>query len=478
MSILNLDYSSFDKFATQLCMHHEVDWLKQSPSEATAVLTKRIKYGSKLLSLSCDIQRTAALECLAAALGFPNWHGLSKHLAQAPNLTGREIPAYWVERLKFGLILLPTPQSNSPVPPSLLQAFEDLAFRLAAAAKCRPELVLDTVCAPLCGDISWHLVTTKSSLDTTSPLYCFDPQRGRFTASSECSELEESLYQVVQDSFQNADRWRKAISWLETAISKQPGFLEAGFRLADMQYSDGGYLTAFKTVKKFIQLAEGLIPRDFENQISWSEASNRFYIRMLWLEIDLLHRFGDIPGCLEKAEYLQSLNARDEFLVSLIYPLFLLEQGEYSQAANAAADIETGDAAGVSGVVQFFCLFAIGSHKRAVRRLVESVIDTPDVLTFLLGHGTADPEYEPVATLLNFASRSYESIPNLKDECLLMLADPFIQDALDQIKEQREKIRAKGLPSFSDQIATDELVVQLKRKLTVHFLSWTAKTRH
>lgn len=442
MSNFKLDYSSFERFADDIDERATKFWFSHNPLGISCSLRDRIKFGAKILANACNIQRSRALECFAGALLFHNWHSLSVHLNRASDFPKHAAPDNWVEPLKYTLVLLIVDDTEIALQPNQITAFEDFATRLSQEASCPVELVLDTVCAGFCGGADWAAVKSRKTLNATSPLYQFEidhlaPGTGRFTLSRACEHLISELDDYYQGE-KTPEELQVAEKWIKSALVSQPDFLECGLCLAQIYYDQGNLQVAYATTQTFIKKAELLIPKGYRGKIEWGWITNRFYHRLLWLQMTIFHDAEWMRKCLASARKQLRLNPNDNLGVRHIYPLMLLEVGDFEKAAKAArfrGDCSRGDVA----LVQAFCRVALGDRPGFVKFLAAALFTLPILRRFLMDDDSEMPDgddgYRGVIpdldTFVRYAWPAYISVPGLQAACIDFLEDPFVRDAED-----------------------------------------------
>lgn len=444
MSNLTLDYSSFDRFAGDVDERGTKFWYSKNPVGVSNSLKNRIKFGAKMLATACNIPRSKALECFAGALQFHNWHSLSVHLNSAADLTNGDAPDHWVEPLKYTLVLLIASDTEVAMQDNQITAFEDFATRLSQEADCPVELVLNTVCAGFCGETSWSAVRNRKTLNASAPLYKFeidhlDPGTGRFTESRACAQLVSDLDERYQGD-RTPEELQAAETWMKSALVSQPDFLECGLCLAQIYYDQGNLQAAYDTCQTFIKKAEGLIPKGYRGKIEWAWLTNRFYHRLLWLQMSIFHEADMMRKCLASARKQLRLNPRDNLGVRHIYPLMLLEVGEYEKAAKAAR--LRGESRGDIALMQAFCRFALGDRPGFVKKLAEALFSLPILRLFLMDDDSELPEGDDgyrgvipdLETFVRYAEPAYVSVPGLHAACVAFLEDQFVSNAEKQLR--------------------------------------------
>ncbi|EPG8943960.1 hypothetical protein L4Z64_001367 [Pseudomonas aeruginosa] len=471
MSNITLDYSSFDCLAGDLHEYGIKFWYSRKPEAVSAEIKNRVKFGGKMLAVACNLQRSSALECFAAALGFQNWHNLSSHLNRSGDFPNGRAPDDWVEPLKFTLVLLVRNDTEVPLQPKQIAAFEDLGARLAQQAGCSLELVLDTVCAGLSGEQTWAAVKRRNPLNATTPLYRFEvdqliPGTGRFVVSGACEQLISELDGYYQGP-KSPEQLQRAESWINAALVRQPDFLECGLCLAQIYYDQGNLQDAYTTLQKFIKKADQLIPKGYRGKIEWTWITNRFYHRMLWLQMTMFHDADWMRNCLASARKQLHLNPGDNLGVRYIYPLMLIEVGEFEKADKAARFRD--ESGGHVALVQAFCRFSLGDRPGFIQSITTALFDLPILRRFLLDDDSDLPDgddgYRGVIPAMNTFTRyawpAYLAVPGLQAACIDILADPLFQDAENQLRASWRGFWRRG----PDSVGTIQGWLELKAKL-------------
>ncbi|MCV4065596.1 hypothetical protein OD783_35545 [Pseudomonas aeruginosa] len=447
--------AQFDVVAADLCLDAAGYWFRVNPSPSSKALLERIKDCARMLSKAGSIQRTKALECMAGALGFPNWHTLNAHLNKPDSFSG-EISNNWLDRLTHSIILMVDTAPDLALPASQIVAFRELAERLSRISGCPVDTILDKVCAGLCGASNWLSVETRSPLQTTEPLYRFEidriePNSGRFIESPACEQLIEELDSIYQDAT-TADEIRKARIWIEKTLVKQPGFLEAGLCLAQIHYdtNDGDLRLALSTIDRFIKQTEALIPTGYRGKILWGWVSNRFYHRMLWLRMNIYQQADWMREALKGARKQLRLNPTDNLGVRYIYPLMLLETEQYEKALKAARfPKESGHQV---ALIRSFCFYTTGNKPKFIKELTTALFDLPVLREILLDGAeevAEEDRYRGVIpsmdVLIQYAWPAYMSAPGLTKACIEFLSEPIVKQAETELARiSHDRINKNG----------------------------------
>lgn len=289
----------------------------------------------------------------------------------------------------------------------------------------------------------------RSPLNASAPLYRFVVHEqdaeggvgGCFEESPACGQLVEQLDEAWQgyDGFTKPQK-KRARGWVEAALALQPGFLEAGLALAWMQ-RDEEPAQALVTAAATLREAEALIPKGFKGRILWGHLGNRFYHRLLWLQLKLNHEQGRADAAARVARKLLRLNPGDNLGVRYVLPLLLLEEGEVAAARRALKAVA--DEHGLTAAAtRAFVAFAEAKSAEFRRELATALFTLPVLRAFLLndskalapgesGYRMVQPDMETFAV---FAWPSYCSLPGLRQACTAFLAEPAVHVAEHELR--------------------------------------------
>lgn len=479
MSTSDDEYSTVDILSYRLGVGLPRFWYERNPDGFISEWTDRIKLGAKMLRRACDMQHSKALDCLAVAIGFPSWYALSSHLTKMASASSTDRSPELMKKLKSALVLLIYPDPEIALTPAQKLAFEELGAKLAAASGVSVGLILDAVCAGYCGATSWQSVMDRNPLNAATPLYNFNieevvPRSGYFVESNACTQLIEQLDEVYQGySTHTLKDKRKAKAWIESSLIRQPGFLEGGLCLAQIYYDEDNLSAARTTIEEYIKRAERLIPKGFRGQIIWGSISNRFYHRMLWLRMTIYHDAGWGWYYLKDARKQLRLNPNDNLGVRIIYPLMLLDTGEYEKAAKAARFQNQGGHE--QSLVRAFTRFAIGDQPGFIENLTEALFDLPILRLFLMDDPGDLPEGDEgyrgvipdMGTFVDYAWPAYLAVPGLRKACTVFLTDPIVEEAETQLRRYWNRFWQRGAEAVGDfygwQSLKSELTVSIQQ---------------
>ncbi len=435
---------AFDRAAQALDIGVESFWFNQYPAEQAGKLEARIKMAAKLLGKATGLQHSQALDAVAQALRFPAWHHLTAHLGRASEFKPGPLPPGWLDALSAATLLTVVPEDDVTLPAAQLDAFEAFGETLAMLIDAPKQRVLDGVSAALCGGRSWREVRNRSPLNAVEPLYHFQVfEQDAEGGVGGCFELSPACHQLVEeldDCWQGYDDFTKpqkkrARAWVESVLVAQPGFLEGGLALAWMQ-RDAKEAEATKTAARFVRAAEVLVPKGFKGRILWGHIGNRFYHRLLWLQLGLSHEHGDSEAAAKVARKLLRLNPGDNLGVRYVLPFLHLEQGEVAAARRSLKAIA--DEPGLTAsATRAFVAFAADDPESFRGEMVTALFTLPVLRSFLLndpmalpagesGYRSVQPDME---TFAEFAWPSYSIVPGLRKACLALLAEPAIREA-------------------------------------------------
>lgn len=444
---------AFDRAAQALDIGVESFWFNQYPAEQAGKLEARVKMAAKLLSKATDLQHSHALDAVAQALRFPAWHHLTTHLGRAEGFKPGPLPPGWLDALSATAVLTVVPADDVTLPAAQLDAFEAFGETLAMLTDSPKQRVLDGVSAALCGGKSWKEVRNRSPLNAVEPLYHFqvfeqDAEGGLggcFELSPACHQLVEELDERWQgyDDFTKPEK-KRARAWVESVLMAQPGFLEGGLALAWMQ-RDAKEDEALKTATRFVRAAEALVPKSFKGRVLWGHIGNRFYHRLLWLQMCLNHDSGASEAAAKVARKLLRLNPGDNLGVRYVLPFLQLEQGEVAAARRSLKAIA--DERGLTAAAtRAFVAFAEENLELFRREMVTALFTLPVMRSFLMndpkalppgesGYRSVQPDME---TFAEFAWPSYSIVPGLRKASLALLAEPAVREAEQELAEYWE----------------------------------------
>ncbi|UNJ30242.1 hypothetical protein [Ralstonia pseudosolanacearum] len=439
---------AFDRTADELDLHGESFWFNHAPEKSASLLEERIKLTAKLLAKMTGSTHSAALNVLAQAFRFPAWHHLSRHISQATEFDGASLPSGWLDALSAAIVLKARPEDDVALSPDRRAALEKLAGTLSMLSDFPVQKVLDEVIARLCGGADWREVCERHPLKAKAPLYGFTVLddadatclSGSFSESPACSELIRELDDQWQgyDEFTAAQK-RRARQWVTGALTAQPGFLEGGLALASMEREDGPEI-ALQTAARYVRKANALIPKGFEGSLPWCHVSNRFYHRLLWLQLELNHELSDSATAARIARKMLRLNPNDNFGVRYVLPYVLLDQENVTGARRALNPI-AGEEGLTAAATRAFVAFAGGRRDEFRRELAMALFTLPALRCFLLndwealpldelGYRSIQPDME---TFGQFAWSTYCAWPGLREACEQFLAEPMVLKAEQEL---------------------------------------------
>jgi hypothetical protein len=436
-------------------------FVRTNPERHMSRLVERVKFAAKLLSRVTKIQHSRALDTVAHAVRFPTWHHLLFQLELANGTPNGGLSDAWFNSFSGAVVLWVEPEKEVPLAPVQIEAFERFGQTLAMLTDVPVQSVLDDVCAGLCAGRNWADVRALSPLKATSPLYSFvvdSTQAGEcghgggFVDSAACRALIEELDDKWQgyDQFSKPEK-RQARQWVETALASQPGFLEAGLALAWMQ-RDAGEPEATSTVARFIKQSEALIPQGFRGLVPWGNTNNRFYHRLLWLQMELYHEVADLPSAMRVGRKQLRLNPGDNLGLRFVMPLMQLEQLKFEAARREAEKNLQGEWDVTAKVITAFCEYAVGNQAEFRHGLASSLISLPWLRLFLLNQSKPLPDGDDGFRTMRpdemvfskFVRPAYRAVPGLMNACKSFLAEPLVLQAEAELRQYWKGYWRKG----------------------------------
>lgn len=419
-------------------------YYQNRPHRLVSDISARLKEAAKYLAQGLGLPRSKALEALAVAGGFSSWHHLSAHLTKGESAEKGTLSDAWFSALAPLLVLLI--ESPPEVIPDLEveQAYEVLASQLSHVLKVPSETLQDILCARMCGDVSWAALLNRTPLAAKLPLYRFvvseHSGQGVFVASKACAALSEELDEQWPGGLLTKTSRNRVKKWLDTCLRLQPNFLEGWFTLAFVE-DDARAHQALATVSHGVTLAEALIPKGFEGEISWGDLDNRFYLRMLFQQQLLLNKAQQYGAAVEVAEKLLRICPRDNLGVRYTAPLLLLSSGQYTTAKKAcqALNDETSHSA---AAIRAFVHYANGERAAFIQALLSGLFTLPWLRLFLTRSKGPLPEHDTgfrgvqpdLDTFCDFANPAYDAVPGLRREGLAVLANPWVIQAESELR--------------------------------------------
>ena len=444
-SIHSTGDQAFERACQALGLMSEAFWFRSRPAEQAERLTGRIKLASKLLARATGLAHSLALDKVSQALRFPAWHHLSAHLARAEAWAAGP-PVGWLDALQAAPVLLPAHDDEVALPAGHLQALEQFGAALAMLTDAPLQQVQDDVLARLYGGQRWIKVRQRHPLKATRPLYSFqvhpqgaegDGPEGVFQVSAACAELVEELDEVWQGYREfTAVHKRQARRWVDQALAAQPGFLEAGLALASMQHTAKDPAAAV-TVGHWVKQAEALVPKGFKGTMPWGHVDNRFYHRLLWLQMTIGSEWGDLPLATRAARKQLRLNPRDNLGVREVLPGLLLRQGQVDAARRSLKHL-AGEVGLGASALRSFVAFAAGEVRLYRRELALALFTLPWLRAMLLGSKagalaageTGFRQVRPdLELLLDFAWPAYDAVPGLRAATERLLGEAKVVEA-------------------------------------------------
>ncbi|WP_158682602.1 hypothetical protein [Pseudomonas sp. XWY-1] len=307
------------------------------------------------------------------------------------------------------------------------QLLNEFGARLSSITGLSLQRVMDSVCAALCQAASWSDVEGRNPQLATTPLYEFfyydGIKQGYLKSSSACDQLCEHL----DDSNADSPDFK---SWVEETLSHQPGFMEGAVDLALDLNDQGRYEDAVAILDRTIKLIERIIPTNFRGFMDPDYGRNETYLHLLYIRSYSNFQVGEDKKALRDARRLLRLDPCDEMGIRYLYPLMLLETGEYEAANHATKHLR--HKCHINLAIIAFCKFAIGDRLAFEYYLTLALIDIPSLRWFLKGEdecledGDGDcriySDNDDLSDFFEFAWDTYQSVDGLANACVELLS--------------------------------------------------------
>lgn len=402
--------------------------MNSNPQWWCSELEERLKFSAKLLNRLSGVGHSASLEAVAKSIRFESWHMVSNHLKKGKEHQPFNVPDTWLDQLNHAYFLL----VNSPVDIKISDEFfedhYDFAGLLASHTGLSDKPLLDNVSASLCGAKTWAELLSRDPLKTVSPLFGFTTEYdegGEFRVSEACQQLIEQLDDLYPDPYTQLDTQEtksNRYAWSTKVLADQPTFYPAMLDVSQYLFDYGDFDASNSTITKAIESAEALIPAGFKRKIPWYSLNNRFYHRMLWLQMESRHAIKDFRRALVSARKQLRLNPNDNLGVRYVIPLLLLQDGQYEKAIKFA-DTKLADEGALSSLILAFCCFAYGERAGFVSYLIRTLIHEPEFKRVLLnddkvllpGDDGSRGLSSDLESYHNFIWFAYNSVPKLRN---------------------------------------------------------------
>lgn len=222
---------------------------------------------------------------------------------------------------------------------------------------------------------------------------------------------------------------------------------------------EAGEAIASSTVARFIKQSEAL-PEGFRSRVVWGNTSNRFYHRLLWLQMEL-HHAGDLQSALRVARRLLRLNPGDNLGIRFVVPLMLLQQQKFDTAFREADKNLQGEWDITAKVIRTFCDFAVSNLVEFRHGLASSLISLPWLRLFLLNQSKPLPDGDdgfrsmrPDELIFSkFVWPAYRAVPGLMDACKSFLAEAQVKRGESELRQYWKSYRQK---SEAERVGTHE----------------------
>ncbi|WP_019335002.1 hypothetical protein [Pseudomonas syringae] len=420
--------------------------IRNDPQAAAAALLIRIKLGGKLLSTGAHIPRMTALEHMARALGFADWHALQIHLNGAKNLQPSCVPEWWIERLKYALVPVISISEETGLSPAQVNAFEDFAQKLSEHTHVPQSTLLNVVCARYFGKSLWAYIRKEGVVESGNRLYSFlllGPYLdiGEFRQTIDSAQLNFDVDEVYEEyeSDPTDESLLIAKQKIFAILEQNPELIEAGLWLGELYYAEGSYTNALRVVNSSIKQANDLIPKGFHGEINWRCIGNRFYTRLYNLRMRIYRCLGRLDHSLRDARKLKRLSVNVDFGAAEKIPLILLQMGDFERAARSASAVKNG--VGLKNLARAFCSFVKKDQLGFQLALFSALCEMPPLCKviaprsrmILLSEVGAMEVENYRQDLSDFVWPAYTAVPGLAQACRKFVANDLIVEAIRDV---------------------------------------------
>lgn len=325
---------------------------------------------------------SSALEQVARAAGFPNWHALHTLVQGIIDDFNPEVhwprPKGGGERIKPLISAIPflaCAATDCPPTAEQKEALKKVASQLSLACGCPISSLLDMI-GKMNGADTWEELLSRRPQEATGPLYQFfvdEDGSGRFAVSSACAALIEQQDKLFDGYHSLSETQQREFDrHLEDVLARRPDFLEGLLaRTEVMRYTPDQHHRVGKVFGDAIRQADALMPAGFKGEISWAEHSNRFYHRLLY-EAMVWHAHSDHPAkALALARRQLRINRSDNLGVRMWLPVLLCAHGQLADADKACQKMTQNDGYSDSGVelIRAICHFANQRYQESAESL-------------------------------------------------------------------------------------------------------------
>lgn len=353
---------------------------------------------ARFLRKDLGLSHSAALECVAEACGFPNWHALNSAATRiaAEQWDSRETDYEQKDRAAqrhldtFAGALPLLVQCDVDLAPDekALRGLEAFAEALAAGSGLTPVRARDLL-AHMHGADDWGALRARDPVGSARPLYAFDAKRGAFNWSSACQALvdkQDSCFQLDGDTVSTELRHldeAACIAWIAKTCSERPDFLEGWLALGTALLDRGADNDAGRCFRDAIRQADALIG-DYRGQIVWASLDNRFYHRLLYVFMEWSERRGYLKQAIRLARRQLRLNPNDNLGLRYHLPALLAADSQYAAAERALGKLRNESENPHLDLIRSFCRMVPAPTQAGVEAFLAALFRFPFLRNMLL----------------------------------------------------------------------------------------------
>jgi tetratricopeptide (TPR) repeat protein len=360
--------------------------------EHVAYQTKRC---ARFVRRALAIGHGQALEKVARAAGFPDWHALQTAAKRASETCDALSGANPDQRLELankqfdlfakGLPLLVHVRAELPPDENVRAVLEAFSESLSGALDVPPHRARDIV-AHMFGSDTWRELCERDPVDAKEPLYIFDPEWGTFNWSDACQALVDA-----QDAYFQTDAPRSeaeddaCFKQISRMCRRRPDFLEGLLALAFELERRGGVTAAGRCYRDAIRQADALIGT-YRGKIAWNSTTNRFYHRLLYGFMGWSAYRGHFKQAVRLARRQLRLNPTDNLGIRYELPVLLTADGQDDAAHRSLTKLRAEEHAGLPHVhlVRSLCLMATAPTDGGVEEFLRALFLFPYLRTLVL----------------------------------------------------------------------------------------------
>lgn len=365
---------------------------KMRPDLIGVHVAESAKRCARFVRKALGIGHSQALEKVAQAAGFPDWHALQTAAKRSSATYGELSGANPEQRQEFAnrqfdlfakaLPLLVHVRTDLPPDEDARAGLEMFSESLSDALYVPPHRARDIV-AHMFGSDTWRELCERDPVDAKEPLYTFNPEWGNFACSAACRALvdAQNAYLPTDAEFDaeltQAD-YHAYFEQLSRTCLQRPDFLEGLLDLAVALQNRFEETAAGRCYRDAIHQADALIG-DYRGRIEWGSIENRFFHRLLYRYMWWSAYRGDMKQAVRLARRQLRLNPTDNLGIRYQLPVLLTADGQYDAAHRSLKKLRAEVHAGLPHVhvVRSLCLMVTAPTDGGVEEFLRALFLFP-----------------------------------------------------------------------------------------------------